>query len=412
MGMTLEALWRCKVEITFFSLYAIATACIAFNLLHDYSIGGHDWKQADWLINNESGLVRRGFVGSLLLSVSDLTSADLLALTIGLQLVLLLLVVGVTVLAAVRVGLSDRLALLLMSPGFFVVFWAGDPSASLRKEIFVFGAFAILALAAGSQGRSGGWLFLAVLLFGISVTAHEGMIFFLPAFLIALHYCLDEKIDKFYGSVMGGAAVLAIVPFLVNLAFPKIDDSFLVCQPLLERGFSLRICDGAISSLTRSLSDEIGRTSLLFLSFAPFKLAISVGLVALPIGVFLYGVSGLSVRVIALVMLVAVISFLPLYLVAIDWGRWLSFQCTAVTFLALILRAKGVIVESRSSLSGATFMAMFLFVILFGFKIADANPLHGGLIFEFVMGDFEAEGHRALANSSPSISGNPAKWVE
>tara|TARA_R110002110_G_scaffold54639_4_gene156680 strand:+ start:1217 stop:2449 length:1233 start_codon:yes stop_codon:yes gene_type:complete len=408
--MTFESLWRRKAEIAFFSLYTVATAYIALNLLHDYSIGGHDWKQADWLINNEGGLVRRGLIGSFLIGLSRFSSLDLLALTIGLQLILLLLVVGVTVLAAVRVGLSERLVLLLMSPGFFVFFWAGDPSASMRKEVFVFGAFAILALDASNRMRSVTLLFLSILLFCIGIAAHEGMIFFLPAFMIALHCCLDEKVDKFYFTLMVTAAVFSIVFFLINLTFATIDDSLLVCQPLLERGFSPRICDGAISSLTRDLGDELDRTSQLFYSFAPLKLAISVGLVALPIGVFFHDAAGLKIRVIALVMLVAIISFLPLYFMAIDWGRWLNFQCTVVTFLALILSAKGVLVEAKTPLSSSVFVAMLLFVILFGFKIADANPLHGGLLFEIVMNDFEPVSLGEFVDNERFVAGHPTKW--
>lgn len=409
--MTFELLWKRKGEIAFFSLYVVATVYIAFNLMHDYSIGGHDWKQADWLINNEGGLVRRGYLGSFFIGVSRLTSIDLLLLTIGVQLALLLLVVGVTVVAAVRIGLSDRLALLLLSPGFFVFFWAGDPSASLRKEIFVFGAFAILVIASSQHARSSGWIFLSIVLFCIGVLSHEGMIFFLPAFLMALHFCLGEKVDRFYGVVMGAAVVLSVAPFLVNLTLSKIDDSLLVCQPLLERGLSLRICDGAISSLTRSLSDEIGRASHLFFSYAPFKLAVSLGLVAVPIWLFFHGASGLKKRTVILVMLAAIVSFLPLYFVAIDWGRWLNFQCTVVIFLALIMRAKGVIEEARAPLPNSVFISMFLFVMLFGFKIADANPLHGGFIFEFVMNDLDANDHAAFVDPGRFVAGNPMKWM-
>ena len=66
--------------------------------------------------------------------------------------------------------------------------------------------------------------------------------------------------------------------------------------------------------------------------------------------------------------------------------------------------------EAKTPLSSSVFVAMLLFVILFGFKIADANPLHGGLLFEIVMNDFEPVSLGEFVDNERFVAGHPTKW--
>ena len=148
--------------------YFLATSLLLANLLRDMLTGGNSWKQADWLVNSEEVFVRRGLFGSGLLRLSDLLAVKPLLLVGALQAILMLALIGATIVAARRSGLTDRVLLLLLSPGFFVLFWAADPQGSLRKEMIVYLALAALALAATGVWKRALAIPLSIVLMGVT----------------------------------------------------------------------------------------------------------------------------------------------------------------------------------------------------------------------------------------------------
>ena len=61
-------------------LYGLATLHVLAGLAQDYLAGGDYFHQGDWLINNMSGPVRRGLLGSALISFSDWSGLHLLGM--------------------------------------------------------------------------------------------------------------------------------------------------------------------------------------------------------------------------------------------------------------------------------------------------------------------------------------------
>ena len=62
---------------------------VSLRVLYDYIAGGNSWKQGDWLINNAAGSIRRGPLGSFIISIDDLVDSNPLFVVSVIQIALL-----------------------------------------------------------------------------------------------------------------------------------------------------------------------------------------------------------------------------------------------------------------------------------------------------------------------------------
>ena len=130
--------------------------------------GSSSWAQSDMLINFGDGPVRRGLGGEALIALSDLTGASPMALAAWILIAAAALTIGATLLLVGAMQDRPLLALPLLSPAVFVVFWAND-AWYLQKEVFVWLVMvplALLALRGGLAPRGTGAL--AGLVFGLA----------------------------------------------------------------------------------------------------------------------------------------------------------------------------------------------------------------------------------------------------
>lgn len=328
------------------AILAIALAGAMATLAQGALQGGSDWQQADWLIHNEGGFVRRGMLGSLLIRLGDLLALGPLAATIALQAALAVATALLTWRACLRQGVTAKLLLVVVSAGFFLVFWNGDRQGAFRKEIFVFLSLAILAYGAALPSLPRWQVLASALAFVAGVTAHEGMIFFLPLYLVALNFAWGNLLApsrRAFAAILL-AAVGAV--FLFNLVQPRLETIEPVCRSLMDRGFQAAFCEGAIEALTHTLRDEMAVPRAIFQNGGLLNLLYAYGLCLFPFYIYFNDGRDTNWRIIGLLLAIG-LPFLPLYAVAMDWGRWASFHMTGAVYLLLILRARGLAPESR-----------------------------------------------------------------
>src|SRR6056297_361262 len=140
-----------RIRQIYLALLGLCISYILVRLLAEALTGGGTaWQQADWLINSHEIWVRRGPFGSLMLAVSDLLPLNPSQVVMLLQGTLLVLTAVILGRVALKVDRTSALWLLVMSPGFFPIFWAADFSGGLRKELIAYCAFALLFLGAVS----------------------------------------------------------------------------------------------------------------------------------------------------------------------------------------------------------------------------------------------------------------------
>ncbi|WP_284163194.1 hypothetical protein [Frigidibacter sp. SD6-1] len=299
---------------------AIVALCpVLWGLWDDWRIGGDSWQQGDWLI---SGLgVRRGPLGSLFLLLSDLTGASPLLLVVLAQ---GLLAATLFLLTARAFATADAHYLLIFfSPAFFLLAWTADPLFGLRKELLGFLALAL----AGRHPR------LAAALYVVAIVAHEANLFLAPAMwlLWRTHRPLPAAAT---------AAVLLVTASAMLFALIRSSaDPVALCRPLLDRGLDPVICGGIIAKMDTGAAtwSEIARAMAVQPNGIAFlALAFTVQMVLLAL--CLRHRRGLRE---ALILIGLWIAMLPLFIVAVDWGRWLSMQVTSFGFVMLARARSG-----------------------------------------------------------------------
>lgn len=350
-------------------LFLACTAIVVAAAFVDLAGGGNSWKQGDWLINNDGGFIRRGVFGSALLDVAALLGMNPVRLVVFLQVGLVLAVAGLTWAAVQRLQPRATLWLLLIGPGFFVRFWALDLQGGLRKELIAFLALALLAFAATRVGSGRVLALLATVIYLISIVAHEANIFLAP-FVLACLYLMSRDGQMPTRDVWGAVGLTGLVAGATVLSaflFRTISDHTPVCAPLLEVGVAPAMCDGAIAALERPLSGYIETTMGMILpprglSFATLALLNTAFVIA--VGSYLVGL-----RRFAVPFILSALMFFPLFVVAVDWGRWVSLHTTACVFVLLVALARGQVAGARQTeMPALAMLGLTLFTVFWGFS--------------------------------------------
>ncbi len=324
--------------------YWLAFAVMLVYLLQDYMLGGNGDKQGDWLINIEQVAVRRGLLGSVFIYLSDALRLDLLLLVVLSQAALLLLLASLLFRVIREPERQPIFWLLLFCPAFVLMFWGNDPHGSLRKELFVYCAFALVL--AGIADRRRHYFLFAIASFAVGLLGHEANVLFLPAFLCLLYRLQREGLLPVAAFACGTVVLTAVA--VVSAAFVlrhiHVTDVGLVCAPLVERGFPASFCDRAITWVTRDLSYAIEATAA---NWSPESWTVIVFYGALTAGAGWFSLHFAQRRRLMLMYVLTALPFLPLYYIALDWGRWMNFHISSWIFLVLAEQLLGRLQQTR-----------------------------------------------------------------
>lgn len=346
-------------------VYLLATSFLLALLQIETSQGGNAWKHADWLINNTHVQVRRGWMGSFFLSLSAWTGVSALHLVACIQAVLTLLLFSALWCVGLRLRYNDRVFFLLLSPAF-LLFWFNDPQASMRKEMLAYIAFLpLMAVAAGHGGNRSLVIGVVVtwLVFALAVLGHEANAFFAPWYLLAI-YLLRPIMDKGFVLLICIFLLAAAAGLIHAASYSRVDDYLQLCYPILEQGEDIRLCGGAMRWLERDLQQSLAGTASLV--DGPTLPAFFLSLFfAMGLFIFLAG-PYLRLRLAVACSVLGVLWFLPLYLVAVDWGRWINLQITANTLVVLVWLLKQQQRTKVERVAPVTYAGLLIFCSIWG----------------------------------------------
>ncbi len=328
----------------------LGAGCILYLVLlvlDDLGAGGRSWRQGDWLINAVNQPIRRGPFGSAVLAAADTLALSPVTLVVALQAGLIVALGAIVLRVIWRLPHRPAYALLLVSPAFFPVFWVADPHGALRKELIAYVAMALPLLRPVSAAGRGALLALSGGLFAVGCVAHEATVFLLPAYaaILAVAFRPDPRSPAAWlaGAALAGAAGLA---FLYAARHSGVADAAGICAPLLQRGLDPELCEGPIAWLALPADeglDEIGAGIIGTASGLVFPLAYLLALAPLLYLVALHREAGR----LALALVVLALPILPLFVVAVDWGRWMSLHVTSFGLLLLALACHGRLSPGR-----------------------------------------------------------------
>jgi len=332
--------------------------------------GGHAWKTADWLIHYDAGIVRRGFMGTLFLFLSDAFSVPVQWICYFFQVSFLGMLAFFVLKAFYRFHLVPHSIYWLWAPAFIFLFWINHTTTSFRKEILLYIAL-VFTLKAFVRTFHRHFYWLGVISFLVAGLSHESAIFFLPFFLFPIvDYSLREKKEWwfiFWHLLPLVVSALLILSFALYFSATE-SHIYQICHALDRFHLRKDFCDGAIKWL--QYDAVYGHQKVLELGWQVWlNYLLLLGLAFLPI--LLLKRDTLFNRLLVCALLCA----LPLFLIAIDYGRWISILYTS-SFLTIIWLRPALIEK------GVSIKPLWMFIYCFSWVLPNFGAVlpHKGVL--------------------------------
>jgi hypothetical protein len=308
-------------------------AFFSFRYAVEISNGGSSWKTADWLINYSAGPLRRGLTGTILLAVSDL-GFPLLWLTYVFQ-VSIYAVIFINVLKLYKQTERGLFWLLILYSPAFLLFSFYDLQGGFRKEIIIFSVFAYFCLLYAHKTITQTKLIFVCLVYVLAGLSHELTVFTLPFFIYLLFTSAKQGLIKERVAIIcSGILAVVSVAILLFATLHKGDAvvSDAICQSLINRKLNPEICLGAIRWLGEDSRKASSRV-LELISYMSLFTPVLFGVAILPLFFTTWWKKQTYV-----LLVISALTFLPLFIVAIDWGRWVYILTFMLFCLALAER--------------------------------------------------------------------------
>lgn len=281
---------------------------------------------SDWLINYNYGYIRRGFTGTILLSISD--DLEFLAYTlIPIIIFLLHFTVVYLSLKVYQENNKNFYSLFLLFSPLYLLFSVFNVSKGVGNKELLGLVCLLLILRSTYKKLSFSTFILISGLFLVSVLSHEVNLF-VTAMVFILSITRTIKIDW---KIIISLLIISLIFLIVYLFYPttpEIVDS--LCNEVylkineLDCTKAYYLSQDGLSSLDSSIN-RIFEDSDYVLVYGVY---LTLGL--LPFS-FRFWIKE-NYKLLVLIL----ISMAPLFLIAIDWGRWLHiliFTLTSIYFL-------------------------------------------------------------------------------
>lgn len=291
------------------------------------------WAVGDWLLNYQDGFIRRGLLGTVLIEGSKHLGIPINHFIYITQCSVFFLFLLTFYFLLRKKLLNFWFLILCLGPGFLLFNYYDGMSVG-RKEILLYLIFGWWCLITERRQPPVVVVFVFAILIFVLTLSHEMVIFFIPYFIIAQRwlYPLQLKND-FDQSVVLAISSLAGVCLLLIFARPITENT--MCATFLKLGAEEEVCKGIVSFGTDSswraflflIYDQELKKQFLWISFLP--------IIVLPF--YLTILSNWPKLISGKKFLYAALSLFifsaPLFLISIDWGRWIAIHITLCIIL-------------------------------------------------------------------------------
>ena len=336
----------CKhnLKITKNSFITLIVFVLAVITLSNYAFeirnGTDGYRLGDWLINYQGGWVRRGLIGQFIYWITG-SKTSMIWMTFGLQAFAYLVTIIYLLKLYFAQPRENFWLLVLFSPAFIILFSFYDDLGGFRKELLLFLAFILLIYSLRGRLIQPIYLMFSVIAYGVAVFSHEIAALASPFFLYQIYLALKRneigtQINLRDRNILLGSGgvyfVLSISSILLTIAISApnylVDE---ICGSLTSRDFDPRICAGSIAWLMKSTSFGINEV----LGYIQTKNYLLIYLTLLFVSLTPLFLTNWVWRHWK-ILFIGFIVLLPLYFVAIDWGRWIYVYIT-LAFLSILI---------------------------------------------------------------------------
>ncbi|HXJ84419.1 MAG TPA: hypothetical protein VMS64_37750, partial [Candidatus Methylomirabilis sp.] len=309
----------------FLGIFLVTTT----DALH-FARAGHRWIVGDWLINYAGGFVRRGLIGELLQRAQMSWGLPATYLMAGAAIVAYGTILLGTFALCLRLRKEAWLVFFLVSPATFL-FPVYSYDGGYRKDALFVAFLVLLVLASpGPPAHRALWFAASVVIPGCAVAlvlSHEALFLYFPYLVAVVRFAFRHD-----ASLRRTAVVLSVVAgavaFVVSVRFHgDADTARTICTSVRAMVSNSDVCGGAIRAMASSAGDAyrlvVWRVQhehylrvysmVALLSACPYVIYLASRAARLRDPAFLGVVVG--------VPLSAVLTSLPLFVFAGDWGR-------------------------------------------------------------------------------------------
>lgn len=333
----------------YFLIVITAIYTLAFTFLHNVRSDGYIL--GDWLVNyQDGGFKRRGLSGSFFFLLQDMTGVKLNILVYIFQVIIIsLFFYYYFKIIQYKEATFLYLSLLLSSIGFVGLLNCVDYVGKKEFIVFFLFAFFVYITDHNKLTRIREWGFCIALF--ISTLFHEVTLFFIPYFLITL-YLKSGKLEV--GRYL--KYILAVfTPSVLLLLFGK----------QINEGQSLNILKERGVVFTRGIFFwNINERQYILQHFNEYKLYfLSLGISIFHIAFYLKYVA--ERKIISILLIGSFLFSLPLFYLAIDWGRWMYIHMMFIIILfGLLLKKTDSAYGSETIIINKKFYVTLLIIIL------------------------------------------------
>lgn len=327
--------------------YFLLLSCLGLFLIINYARvnyiladGWNGWSVGDWIINYDLGFIRRGLSGELVRWVSHLLNIKLNFSAYLVQCFIYFTFIILFIYNLKNKKITFWYFLLCFTPGF-LLFTYFDGMAVGRKEITLYALFAIWV-----NFKINNKINICVsVVFGIALflltLMHESFFFYsLYFYLIACLGNSETRVRQNMALVVPLGSTLALV---MTFIYGQAIDGSLICADLISHGVNANACEGVIRFGNVSPIPEIHRYVDDF-SFQSIKsIILIISIIIVPSLIYLASINNnnYSKRQFLFWNIFLILLSFPLFIMAIDWGRWISIHITlSVMSLTIFLEYK------------------------------------------------------------------------
>ncbi len=319
----------------FFALVFITTVAGALSGYLEH----RPFRMGDWLINYQGGMIRRGFLGEVFYQLAHFTHINP-----GLYVFIFqIFFYGVFLFFAYALLKKQQVllpyALLIFSP-FIFTFQINDLQGGFRKEIIYFALLAFVTWSASAREyKTFEKIFYITLLFYPAVIlTHEMLAIFLPYLLVV--YLSVTTLTKKKLFIITLLLLPSIASFIVAIYYTGTSTQVAeITNSIARENYS--IIGGGFDWIGKDTSYGIAQV-IEHLKDHHYAYYIFVAAFALLAYIPIYGKLKLIIKnkLSLLLILISILGSVGLFIVAVDWGRFIYIHLVSIFLLSLISTKK------------------------------------------------------------------------
>ena len=361
--------------------------CFIYNIfqVYEYAFDRYAFQYGDWLINYSNGFVRRGFTGEIIIILSNIFKNNI-QITFFICVSLLIFVLYLKSYQLLKeINFNFLLYLCLFSP-FNDLFTVLNHKSGIRKE-YLFFLLIVFFISEFKKKTNHNNLWKYICFFPLILLSHEAIYIYLPFMVLLFCYLMNEENYKIIFFQIILLVIFSSIVLIVSFFFKGNQEYInVICDSLNNYAYDNCKTSGAIENLNHTLSYIFQQTKdsydfkgiaiwiiNFFIGFFPIIFILKKKYLLINNEVFFFKIfkNTNNLKKLKIFFLISSVSVLPLFILAIDWGRWLFiiYHLLFYNIIFLILRKtiklKNIDFLSNKILFKTTKQKLLILVLIF-----------------------------------------------